>query len=243
MEFNFKPINLTNINNELCTKQINTINNDPNIELLDYDNTTLENYRIKRLLKIDPLNEEEIPLNLIFEIKEKWNPFSGERTSNDEIGPLCFNVLSLYDYFFKNRLKGLWHPSEDNYEGYYGNLVGSGLNISINSRGDYPEKYLFRIPILDCYLQKNHNYSIVTMGPLLLDSEIDIIDNIILKNGSKRYFIKLSKIKYYYDQALNNNPPLDKINELKITYPCLSERDLFEKYNRNCVEKLKNIIF
>ena len=37
----------------------------------------------------------------------------------------------------KNRTNGLWNPpTNDNtgyYQGYYGDLVGSGINININS--------------------------------------------------------------------------------------------------------------
>jgi hypothetical protein len=51
-------------------------------------------------------------------------------------------------------------------------LVGSGENINIIGRGECPEKYLFRLPIIDCYLEKDYNKSIITMGPKLTIEEI-----------------------------------------------------------------------
>lgn len=218
-----------------------TVDNNNETEIINedkYDITTLETYRIKRIFKIDPIDDYEIPKNLIFEFKNKWNPYTGCRLDEDEIGPLCFNSLNLFDYFYKNRLNGLWYIPSDNFEGYYGELVGSGTNIQINSRGFYPEKYLFRLPIIDCYLKNNHNYSVVTMGPLLTDEEIEIIDNILLKYGKKRYLTTLKIIKNFYDKALCKNPNPDEIEELQKKFPSYSKKDIIEKYNRINVDKL-----
>ena len=91
-----------------------------------YDKTTVETYRIKRLYKIDPLTDHKIPNQLIFEYNYRWNPYTGKRLDIEPVGSLCFNALTLYDYYFSNRFKGLWNPAEDNFQGYYGDLIGAG---------------------------------------------------------------------------------------------------------------------
>jgi len=201
MEFSFDTIDLStllkpniksninlNTNNEKNTKSITENNFDNNY---NYDNTTIETYRIKRIFKIDPLIDQEVPDNLAFKFAFIWNPYTGIRESIDIIGPLCFNVINLYDYYFINRFKGLWNEPTNEYQGFYGELIGTGKNIKINSRGSNPEKYLFRIPIIDCYLPSDHNFSFVTMGPELSDTEISQIDNIIIQFHPKRSMVVL----------------------------------------------------
>jgi hypothetical protein len=82
----------------------------------DYDETTNELYRILRLYKFDPITNEEIPKDLIFEFKYKWDPLTGERTGIDELGPLCFNALNLHQYYYSNRHKGLWYLPVQQYQ-------------------------------------------------------------------------------------------------------------------------------
>ncbi len=210
-----------------------------------YDKTTTETYRIKRLYKIDPLTDQEIPENLIFEYKYRWDPFTGNPIEIDEVGPLCFNALTLYDYYFTNRFKGLWNPPADQYQGYYGDLVGTGKNLEIKSRGDNPEKYLFRLPIIDCYLPLKHNYSIITMGPLLTDEDIALIDSIVSKyHRNKNYCTSLKTIKEYYDNAIcsqseiSNNPSASswfKSNNYKTNK---KQKENLEKFNRINIDKL-----
>ena len=224
IEYNFDFVNFTDNN---VSKVI--INTDKDT----YDNNTIEHYRMMRILKIDPIMEEEIPKHLLFEFKYKWNPLSGERLDIHEVGPLCFNALNLYEYYFKNRHNGLWIPPADQYQGYYGNLLGSGQNIKINSRGNNPEKYLYRLPIIDCYLTKNHNHSTITMGPILTNEEIDKIDELI--KYVKTHKPTLKELKSCYDNAINNNP---NITELKKSFQYLSDKELCEKYNRSFVDTL-----
>jgi hypothetical protein len=220
-------------------------NEGTNNETINYDKTTTETYRIKRLFKIDPLTDMEITDKLIFSYKYKWNPYTGECTDIDETGQLCFNALSLYDYFFANRFKGLWNPPNDGFQGYYGELVGSGLKLEIKSRGVNPEKYLFRLPIIDCYLEENHNYSQITMGPLLSDEDIEIIDNnfsMYHKNKTKN-LTTLRLLKIYYDNALNSSFDLYdfivfKQNNIKLN---LSPTELIYKFNKVYVDKLVNL--
>ena len=92
----------------------------------DYDTTTTEQYRALRLYKIDPILNEPIPSNLIFEFKHKWNPISGHRTEVDDYGPLCFNAWNLYQYYYSNKFNGIWNPPAQQFQGYYGDLLGCG---------------------------------------------------------------------------------------------------------------------
>jgi hypothetical protein len=208
----------------------------------DYDKTTTEFYRIKRLFNIDPISDEKISPNMIFKFNDKWDPLTGNRMGIDEIGPLSFNAFNLYKFYIKNRFNGLWTPPyNDNtgfYQGYYGDCVGAGISLNINNRGYFPEKYLFRLPIVDCYLSKNHNLSLVTMGPMLTDLEITEIDNIISNNILYKNFPKLILIKKWYDKAISDN--LD-LNKLKNKYKLSSDREAKDKYNRKYVDKLVNI--
>jgi hypothetical protein len=187
-----------------------------------FDKMTTETYIVKRRLQRCALVDKEIPFGCKFSFKYMWNPLNGERCGIDKIGPLYFNVIELYNYYFTNRYNGLWTPSsydpilKQSYEGYYGDLVGSGKDIKINSRGFHPDKYLFRLPIHDCYLYEDHNHSVVTMGPLLTNDEIIEIDKIIL-NLSPQYkqlvksYITLSALKAMYDNALDENPDVSKL--------------------------------
>jgi hypothetical protein len=210
----------------------------------EYDKTTTETYRINRLLSIDPILNEKIEEGLKFKFNDKWDPLTGIRTSIDEIGPLCFDTVNLYKFYMKNRTNGLWNPpTNDNtgyYQGYYGDLVGSGINININSRGSYPEKYLFRLPIVDCYLTKNHNHSLITMGPILTDAEINEIDYIITHKSTLKNQPKLSLIKKWYDKAITD---VIDYNKLRNKYNLISDRDIKDRYNRKYVDKLVAIRF
>jgi len=245
MDFSFDTIDFSSYFDD-NTSQLDIISNKTNIILEQYDKMTNETYRIKRLYKIDPILDNEIPKELIFEFKYKWNPYNGIREKIDDIGPLCFNAINLYDYYYINRYKGLWTPPQDGFQGIYGDMVGCSKNVTVKSRGTYPEKYLFRLPIIDCYLPLIHNLSIVTMGPELLEQEISEIDMIITKLHPKKTnskFASLTMLKYYYDRALDISPDndLDYIKELKAKYPNLSQNEINQKYNRYYVDKLVNL--
>jgi hypothetical protein len=198
---------------------------DTNIALVKkrYDKVTTETYCVKRRLEKCAITGENIVDSCKFKFKYMWNPLNGERVGIDKVGPLYFNIITLYNHYFNNRFTGLWTPStydpvlKQSYEGYYGDLVGAGKNIKINSRGYHPDKYLFRLPIQDCYLYEDHNHSIVTMGPLLTDEEISEIDILLLKLPQQyklqlKSHITLSALKAMYDNALDENPYIDKIN-------------------------------
>jgi hypothetical protein len=200
----------------------------------DYDETTTEQYRTLRLYKFDPIMNEPIPRDLMFEFKYKWDPFTGQRKAIDKMGSLYFNAWNLYQYYYSNRSNGLWCPPVQQFQGYYGDLLGCGKDMMINAR-PCPEKYLYKLPIIDCYLKKSHNHSIITMGPTLTNEEIDILDVLTCTHRKNKPSLKI--LKEYYDQALNDLPdisPLKKIN------PELSDKELIEKYNRSFVDKLVN---
>ena len=229
MEYTFDLLNFDFINDK--DTNIKTDN------IAIYDKTTTETYRVKRLYHIDPLIDEEVPEYMAFKFYSIWNPFTGIRLDVDNNGPLYFNAQKLYKYYFDNRYNGLWYMPSGVFEGYYGELVGTGPNLEIKSRGAHPHKYLFRLPIIDCYLPIDHNYSMVTFGPLLTNAEIDLIDNILVRNNIK-YNISLKKLKFYYDCALNND-----INNLEFIkfhklYNNLSITDALDRFNRKYVNEL-----
>lgn len=255
MDFSFDTIDFSSCLNDIPDIKTNessdilitNTNSDLKTEIKEqYDTTTNETYRIKRLFKIDPITDVEISKELIFEFKHKWNPYNGIRCELDDIGPLCFNAINLYDYYYINRYKGLWSPPQDGFQGMYGDMVGCGKNGLVKSRGTHPEKYLYRLPIIDCYLPSSHSLSIVTMGPELNDQEISEIDSIVLKYHPKKSnskFASLTMLKYYYDCSLNPSPDpeSDDIKELVKKYPKLTLNEINQKYNRYYVDKLVNL--
>ena len=245
MNFSFDTIDFNSLISKNDSK-INDDNENSSNNIIEYDNTTNETYRIKRLFKIDPILDNEVPENLAFKFIFSWDPYTGIRNGIDVIGPLYFNAITLYDYYFSNRFIGLWIPPSDQFQGYYGDLIGTSKNIEIKSRGSYPEKYLYRLPIIDCYLPTTHNLSIVTIGPELNDNEIKMIDDIIFKYHPKKNlnkFTALSELKKFYDKALEKSPDPNciEIIELKKKFLGLSNNEINEKYNRFWVDKLVNL--
>lgn len=245
--YTFDPINIDKLNTITTTTTKNVItDNIPSV----YDFKTNETYRMKRLSQRDVFNDEKINDYECFKYYKKWDPYTGETIDeNDEFGPLCFNGFELSYFYYINRLNGLWNDSVDGFDGYYGDLLGTGKNINIISRGSHPEKYLLRLPIIDCYLFENSTHSHVTMGPVLLNSEIEFLDNILEYNYNTfdKYVSNRSNligtIKYHYDEALNPNPsPTDEIMLLLIDeFPFLNEDNIKEKYNRYHVDILKTL--
>ena len=144
-------------NNTIIKKKDNSNLNNYNNK---YDDKTINYYRKLREIKLDPILQEQISDNISFKYYNIWNPYTGETlTDIDPYGPLCFHPDLLIKYFYTNRLNELWNEEYDDgenlYEGHYGDALNSGENIFIQSRGENPEKYLFRLPISDCYWKKN----------------------------------------------------------------------------------------
>ena len=177
-----------------------------------------ENFRRN---KIDPILLLDLPLNDmeekdLFKFEYKWDPYTGLRSKQkDPNGALYFDPNVLINYFYTNRLNNLWvdeyFDGNDYIQGHYGDALGKYPNFEIKGRGPHPEWYLFRLPIIDCYLEKDHSLQMVTMGPILTDKEIKKIYTL-----SKRYkkFYKetfgvkrpnIVKMKQIYDKAVNPN--------------------------------------
>lgn len=201
----------------------------------NFDSNTTSYYVGTRITKMDPITFDNYNNNF-FKFSEMWDPYTGERKEVDPHGPLCFNPCNLIKFFHLRRLDGLWKKeSNDNtgiYQGYYDDAVGAGENIEIKGRGMFPERYLFRLPIYDCYLTDDHNSNFITMGPVLTENEIIKIDELakLLDNTTLSYKNlhgterpSLHKIMMLYKQAIANDIP-DK-----------------DKKNREAVDALKKI--
>lgn len=241
--YTFKLIDLSLLKNNKKTEK--SYNN-----LKIYDFKTRETFRMKRIQGRDVFNGEIIPDNECFKYYYMWDPYTGEKLSiKDKFGPLCFNGFELCYYLYKNRLNGLWNEPNEDYDGYYGELLGTGKNINIISRGCYPERYLLRLPIIDCYLHENSKISHVTMGPILEQNEIEELDKILDYNYTKfnKYISNtgniMQKIKYHYDEALNQSPNKEDMVYIDICkqYPELNNTDKNEQYNRYHVDILKKL--
>ena len=199
----------------------------------EYDETTTKYYTKARLEKTDPITFEKTDNAFLF--YHKFNPFNGERGTIDETGPLCFDPDVLIHYFYENRLNHLWvEPYEEkidteyvNYTGYFDNGVGNGPEFNINGRGKHPEWYLFRLPIIDCYIPKGGCGQSVTMGPVLTNDELEMIEKLANKN------------KYRYLELFNKKRP--SIKKIKELYENAITAKLDYKLNCKCVKKLTKL--
>lgn len=195
---------------------------DENIEAnkkIQYDEMTENFYNTMRQRKLDIITHENIEEEYVFKFYDTWDPYTGERLDKDPNGPLYFKPDELIRHFYVKRLKNLWvdgkhDDSENDYEGYYDDGVGAGKNMYVVGRGHHPELYLMRLPVIDCYVPKDSDMSLITMGPLLTDNEIKEIDkkaqyykNEYLKKYNKK-LPNLYQIKMLYDFAC-----CDKITE------------------------------
>jgi hypothetical protein len=169
--------------------------------------------------------------NKAFTYANMWDPYTGEITGTDPYGSLYFHPDELIHYFYIKRLEGLWHEPVDEkagyYAGYYGEMVGS--NLHIEGRGSYAELYLFRLPIVDCYLQNGHDFSIITMGPKLTDDDLKKIDDIASLYYKHDYVKKykekrpsLVKMKQLYDQAISSDPETLMYTNINSDIDCTS---------------------
>lgn len=189
----------------------------------------LNDYKHFRIHKIDPITLEPIDPDNAFSFKYKWNPYTGEKLDEiDENGPLLFDCNSLIHYFYVNRLNNLWIPSHNEgdffVEGHYGDAVGKYPDFNIAGRGTHKQWYLFRLPIIDCYVPKNSSLKYITMGPVLSDKDLKKIYKLSNKNSYKKNYKRkrpnLLKLKKIYDKAIDpfkqyDNLDLDK-NEIDL---------------------------
>lgn len=180
----------------------------------NYDTTTTQYYKAYRIKKMDPILFTQLNDKNAFKFYAIWDPLTGARTGIDPYGPLYFNPITIMEYIYKSAKDRLWIDATDDMEGYYTEHVGAGEECMIVGRGTYPEKYLFRLPISDCYLNPDHNMSVITMGPILTDAEIIEIDDLLVKywkndNVYKKYYHKIGSLyllKKYYDVAISKTP-------------------------------------
>jgi hypothetical protein len=223
-----------------------------------YNNHTTDFYCLLREKKYNVISHDSFDCHIdqIFQFPYIWDPYTGEREEKDPFGPFYFHPDDLIRFFYKRRLKLLWHepkdittgPNAGYYEGYYGEGVGSGEDILIPGRGFHPELYLFRLPIDDCYMPPYSDLSIITMGPKLTNDELALIDELAEKyhkhnyqNCYKKKRPSLALMKKLYDNALSKTPDLSKY---KIDEKNLSKEELENlrnKANREAVTALINI--
>jgi hypothetical protein len=225
--------------NSLCNHQNNGYKN-------EYNEATNKYYKALRFKKSDPITFDN--LNDVFSFKYPyiWNPLNGNiLKENDELvkdpyGSLYFNPTCLLKYFYENSKKGLWIDGTDDYSGSYGEFLGTGEDIEIIGRGIYPERYLFRLPIVDCYYKPNQKMNIITMGPKLTEKEIKEIDTLLIRYYTndpvyKKYYYKIGSLynlKCFYDIALSKKPLTEKkkkLDSLKINSETLE--DILENHD------------
>jgi hypothetical protein len=175
-----------------------------------------------------------------FKYKYIWNPITGKKTDEiDPYGPLYFFPDDLINYFYNNRLYNLWH------DGQYGIYVGAGDTLSFNENYDRSQDFLFRLPVTDCYLQRDTCVSTVTMGPILTFEEIEKIYNIANKyyknNYLNKYGVKRPNILLmykYYINSISKTPELNcDINILEVD----NINIIYAQQNREYVDKLKDM--
>ena len=223
------------------------------ISEIKYDHTTREKYKACRHRKMDPILLVDLEDQYAFKFKYKWDPYTGERLLDkngkwieDENGPLCFDPDVLIKNYFVKRLDKLWvKPSDDQngyYEGYYDDSVGAGSDFYLSGRGYHPEWYIFRIPIIDCYLTEDHNNQYITFGPKLTDDEINELEKLanLRPNNYKQMYgytrPSLLLMKKLYDNAISKTPRLENININ--TIPKDDLQTYYNRENRLCVDQL-----
>lgn len=237
MEFDFSEytevpdINYNQILNQYCRKKRQNKYN------IKYDTRTMIRYRLLRKHKLDPFFEDELEGKQSFEFKYMWDPYTGDRLEEDPYGSLYFNPIHLVKYYYTHRLDHLWVEPKDDvdgyYEGYYDDGCGIGEEFEVKGRGNYIEWYLFRLPIIDCYLTTRNN-QIITFGPKLTKDEIIEINTKCQNNKDEyqklygEYPPDLVKIYELYHKAIANHKDLidttkDTIEEQELMYSIMNK--------------------
>lgn len=236
-----------------------SLNKDPYFKMckVEFDDSTTDYYKSMRERKLNIFTQEDdIDTEKCFPYSYVWDIFTGEKIGLDPYGPLWFHPVELVNYFEKKCLTNLWHDQVDEnggiYQGYYGDLVGSGNEMYVKGRGYYTELYLFRIPIIDCYVPKGTNMSLITMGGKLETEDLQLIDELMQKYHTKLYLKKYKKnppslleMKKHYDIALSSEPSLEQFGILKNQETSITE-ELLRNYryqiNISGVNNLKNLV-
>lgn len=249
------------------------LENPPNIksnEIFDklfdkeYYNNIFDDETIKycdfRINKNDPVTCENLDDENSFKFKHIWDCITGERLGIDPYGSLYFSPVTIFRTIINKILLGLWTEIDDCIP-FYGENIGVGKNFIIPSRGPQPEKYVFRLPIQDCYLYRNSDKcgkSIHNLGPEFTDEELQEIDMLIKNYWMDDSYIedlpdptlKLYDLRKLYDVAIDKLPT----NNIEALPTCLREKylrtlsfgiidiDHNEFINRIAVEEIKKRI-
>lgn len=218
----------------------------------DYDGRTQEYYRVLRSTKLDPISQMKVDEKEAFTYSKIWDPYSGTVLGDDPYGAIYFDPVTLAKYFYTNITRKLWNQPVDEeegfYQGYYDGGVGAGEDFYIEGRGHFPEWYVFRLPLSDCYLPEDYNKSIPTLGPKLTDKEVKLINYLLHKKDCRKryreYFGRsppdLVQMKELYDTAINQNPYEDVDYDLEI-WEDMSVEQINDAINRDAVDKLVKI--
>lgn len=236
----------------------------------EYDDTTCSYYRSHRLKKTDPITYEKLTDKNAFKFPYMWDPYTGARSDRlDPNGPLYFNPINLLLTIYHSRLKTLWlvlgnedqddddQDDEDYDEDYerdvfegYGEGVGAGEDFEIIGRGIYPEQHIFRLPVPDCYLKKNHRMSLISMGPVLNSREICELDRLIKKywshckefNTIYQAIGSIYKLKCYYDIAIAKKPSSMDLSCVDLgNRRAMGQENLDSYLNRTAVDALRKM--
>ena len=212
---------------------------------IEYDYDTIETYKAMRIQKMCVLSYDILTKqDMTFSFDHVWDPYTGERKYKDPYGPLCINPDCLIRHFWMHLLDHLWIRPVDEaggyYHGYYGEGVGLGKYFNIIGRGAHPEWYLFRLPIPDCYLAKDHNSCLISFGPNLTKDEVNDIYKKSKSGGmsyKKEFGSNRPNLELMWDlyhKAIDDDPPVPGKDEL-------SEDDIVaykNKYNRDAIDEL-----
>lgn len=217
---------------------------------IDYDDLTTKYYKSHRIQKTDPITFEELKDSYCFSYYNIWNPYTGSILINDPFGPLCFNPETIISHLYYSRLNNLWVELSDEkdalYSGYYGDCVGIGEDFEIINKGNCPEKYIFRLPITNCYLKKNHNMNTITIGPKLTDDDIYKLDCIMSLYYKKNIIYKkigsVLNLKKYYDIAISKIPDKLDFTGLNIDIQSARRYDNPNDYINRCAVDILRIM-
>jgi hypothetical protein len=221
---------------------------------IKYDDQTEEYYRVMRERKLDPISAINVDSAWGFNYDYQWDPYTGDKLCIDPVGPLWFDPDSLIYSIYVKRLTLLWNDAvegdDGTYEGYYGDGIGSGEDMFVTSRGSNTHLYPFRLPIIDCYLTKDHNLALITMGPKLTDEDVKLIDKLAAKKGKTyeetfgRKRPSLQLMKKLYDTAISVTPLIEEYKDKPLEFAKLGAekiRALRYKANTAAVNSLKKM--
>lgn len=219
---------------------------------IKYNSETMDTYISLRRQKMDPFCFIPMEESTAFVYPYQWDPYTGEKLLDSEgnqmldpYGPLYFHPESLIRYFDIHKLDHLWINDSDEsggfFQGIYDCGVGAGEDFEVVGRGTHPEWYLFRLPIINCYLTDDHNEQVITMGPKLTLEELHEIDEKANRGQStyRKYHHKkrpsLVQMKQFYDQAISKTPGIiiddSDSSEDQLDEPSLKGR----YYTANCL--------